>query len=234
MGRRCFLIAFTDAKQITKFFQWKQKIACVISDFADLKDKEGDNIYTWTHSYRHDCLTTLVEFATKYSIEYKSQYQGGDYDLDLIGLTYWKGMIWGLINTYTVGEDVFLSLMRYILPDNFWTRTSYLPAEYSMNSPPIFLKKENDMEEFLAVYFGFPNSTHWEKYKSPKLVNYDFIHKQHFDQDKEKEKDEEYEQPDREIDFTHNGFLIQLIDKALTQETAMAENLIKPSCHVTQ
>lgn len=135
MGVRSFLIAFKNAEEIKKFYQWKDKISQIIFDFCDMKEKkEGENVLNWTHSYRYDCLQTLVQFAVTYPFEHKSEYTGGDWDLDLIGFSYWKGQIWGLIHTYTPGEDVFFHLMHNVLPENFHTRTSYLPDEYEDNT----------------------------------------------------------------------------------------------------
>lgn len=219
MGLRSFLIAFTDTEQIKKFFQWRHKIACIIADFAMLKEKVGENIHQWSPSHKSDSLNTLVEFAVNYSTAYKSQYESGDYDLDLIGLTYWKGMIWGLISTWTVGEDVFDNLMTYVLPDNFWTRTSYLPKEYEVQTTPIFLRKDNDQTECLEIFQGFPNSYHWKKIRSEhpdlsmKLINYDSIWKSDY------EDDDDYIPLGRDVNFRDTeDTLIQLINKELHRD----------------
>lgn len=190
-----FLVAFRNEEDIKKFYQWKDRIAQIVYDFCDIKEKKKE-----TTTYHPDCLQVLVEFAVNYQSEYKSKYAGGDWDLNLIGFNHWKGQIWGLIQTHAPGEDVLKYLMNIILPDNFYTKPSYLPEEeYEKKTRPCLLEKTNDVEESLKL-FGMLRNEHL-------LVDYDVLYKNEYLKNLVETDVNIAEHPCRQIDFRDGNWI---------------------------
>jgi hypothetical protein len=112
MGVRSFLIAFNNLDEIRKFFEIKDKLASVLSEL----DISG---------YDCESCRILIESVVKSTISGKIQcteISDGDWNLDLVGFNCWKGLIWGLVSTRTMGEMTMRSVMEHVLPNNYWSR----------------------------------------------------------------------------------------------------------------
>ena len=105
MGIRSFLIKFDSGESIEKFFQWRKYLAHLVSEHYDDDWK--------TSNYEPILYKGLPENISQYQ---NKNY--GDFDLHLEGLKFWAGGIWGLISTYTVGENTF-GLLQKILDTHY-------------------------------------------------------------------------------------------------------------------
>ena len=99
----------------------------------------------------------------------------GDFDLHLEGLKFWAGGIWGLISTYTVGENTF-GLLQKIL-DGYYSRLWAIDTNSTdYNQTPQFM---------IPDYYSNPSSTSSTKaielfnelneQNKDKMLNYNLI-----------------------------------------------------------
>lgn len=107
MGIRSFLIKFDSIESIEKFFLWRKYLGYLVSEHYD---DEWD-----VSNYEPILNKGLPENVDEYTCR-----DFGDFDLHLEGLKFWAGGIWGLITTYTVGENTF-ELLQIIL-DTYYSR----------------------------------------------------------------------------------------------------------------
>ena len=203
MGIRSFLIQFNDAKEIQKFLEHRHRISQIVYNLTFMdSDSNSDP--------DRDQIDVLVKFYLKYSAKFESEYESGDWDLDLIGFMYYKGQIWGLIATHSPGEEVMESLMEHVLPNNFWSRLWSVDDKYE-KIQPVVVNKENDEKECLEAFEQVK--------KDKKIVDYDALHKaawlEEFKTDMAEDKDFEknnYCPRDHQIEFNEDE-LIRLIDE---------------------
>jgi len=82
----------TKSKYVTglkNFYIYRKYIAYIISNEKNIKYIDDDK--------------KLNKFMN--SVDFKASY--GDFDLDLVGFKVWAGAIWGLVSTYTAGQETF-------------------------------------------------------------------------------------------------------------------------------
>lgn len=148
MGIRSFLIKFDSVEQIKHFYNYKKYIAYVVSNDIDRKyimDEHKLNLFN----------------GSKYAY---SDY--GDFDLELIGFKFWAGAIWGLVSTYTVGQECFQ--LYTDLFKNYATRLMLIPSHKIIYDEieGIFMFSPDDMSEAINI-FNRLHSKH-----SDELLNY--------------------------------------------------------------
>lgn len=134
MGIRSFLIKFDSVEQIKHFYKYKKYIAYVVSN--DIKRK---------YILNDDKLTLFNK--SKYA---NSDY--GDFDLELVGFKFWAGAIWGLVSTYTVGQECFQLYTE--LFKNYATRLMLIPSNKIIYDEidGVFMFSSDDISEAINIF----------------------------------------------------------------------------------
>lgn len=128
--------------------------------------EEGDNDDTAI-----DCNKIITKGLSQNLDEYNGDY--GDTDLNLIGLKYWAGAIWGLISTYSMGELTFSLMIRVL--DTYNTRLSNINSydtDYN-DVEGIIVEKTEDQEIKICRICDIFNDL-YERHKDS-LLDYDHI-----------------------------------------------------------
>ena len=89
MSIRSFLIKFDSVEQIKHFYNYRKYITYIV--YKDINRSQIMDVHK---------LKLFNCFKYVYS-DYS------DFDLELIGFKFWAGAIWGLVSTYTVGQECF-------------------------------------------------------------------------------------------------------------------------------
>ncbi len=126
MGIRSFIIKFSSQEEIEKFFQWRKYLAHIVCKHYDENYELKD--------YINIIDKGLPEDVTKYD-----RVDLGDFDLHLVGMKFFAGAVWGLISTYSVGEQTF-ELLQYIL-NTYYSRLWAIDMEATKykDAPELFL-----------------------------------------------------------------------------------------------
>lgn len=151
MGIRSFLIKFDSVEQIMHFCKYKKYIAYIVSNEINKK-------------YILDENKLKLFNDSKYA---NSNY--GDFDLELVGFKFWAGAIWGLVSTYTVGEECFQLYTE--LFKNYATRLMLIPTNKIVYDEidGVFMFSPDDISEAINIFTRLYNK------HSDELLNYDDI-----------------------------------------------------------
>jgi hypothetical protein len=135
MGVRSFLIKFNSEGEIKKFFKWRKYLAHLVSEHFD-KEYEISN------------YEPILSKGLPEDIKIYKNKDYGDFDLHLVGMKFWAGAVWGLITTYTVGQDTF-ALMQQVL-DAYYSRLWAIEIDLT--------KYEEAPQILIEDYYENPNS----------------------------------------------------------------------------
>ncbi len=155
MGVRSFLIKFNNIDEIKNFYIYRKYIAYIISNDKNIKYIDDDK--------------KLNKFVD--SIKFERSY--GDYDLDLVGFKVWAGAVWGLVSTYTAGQETFQAYTNKF--KNYATRLWCIPTNKVIYDEinGVFMNDYDDCEEACNIF------TRLRDQNSDVLLNYSDIFTKH-------------------------------------------------------
>ncbi len=159
MGIRSFIIKFNSQEEIEKYFKWRKYLAHIVCKHYD------DN-------YEYSDYIGIIQKGLPNNVLKYEPIDFGDFDLHLVGMKFFAGAIWGLISTYTVGEQTF-QLLQYIL-NTYYSRLWAIDMEATKykEAPELFLTdsyKNPSLIEALEIYNKFIES------ESDKIIDYDIV-----------------------------------------------------------
>jgi len=148
MGVRSFLIKFNNIDEIKNFYIYRKYIAYIISNDKNIKYIDDEK--------------KLKKFIS--SVDFEASY--GDFDLDLLGFKVWAGAIWGLVSTYTAGQETFQAYTNKF--KNYATRLWCIPSSKVVYDEidGIFMSDYDDCEEACNIF------TRLHDQNSDVLINY--------------------------------------------------------------
>ncbi len=148
MGVRSFLIKFNNIDEIKNFYIYRKYIAYIISNEKNIKYIDDEK--------------KLNKFMN--SVDFKASY--GDFDLDLVGFKVWAGAIWGLVSTYSAGQETFQVYTNKF--KNYATRLWYIPSNKVKYDEieGVFMSNYDDCEEACNIF------TRLRDQNSDVLLNY--------------------------------------------------------------
>ena len=134
MGIRSFLIKFDSIEQIVHFYKYKKYIAYIVS-----KEINRSQI---TDDYKLDLFNRSKHSKLDY----------GDFELELVGFKFWAGAIWGLVSTYTVGQECFQLYTEQF--KNYATRLMLIPSHKVVYEEieGVFMFSPDDKTEAINIF----------------------------------------------------------------------------------
>ena len=124
----------TNIDEIKNFYIYRKYIAYIISNEKNIKYIDDDK--------------KLKKFVD--SVYFEKSY--GDYDLDLLGFKVWAGAVWGLVSTYTAGQETFQAYTNKF--KNYATRLWLIPTNKVIYDEidGIFMSDYDDCEEACNIF----------------------------------------------------------------------------------
>ncbi len=141
MGIRSFLIRFESIYDIKMFLKYRKYLAYqIMICYENNKEINPIDIFD----------TDKVDNFNNNSNMVSESY--GDFDIDLVGLKFWAGSIWGLVSTYSVGESTFIIYVTHF--KNYHTRLWNIPMQEVVYKEidPIIFASYNDLEQASSAF----------------------------------------------------------------------------------